>query len=67
MMIYFMPIFMLVLFNNFPSGLVLYWTFSNALGILQQYMLDKNLKGRTAAVPIQVQTSKGKTGKKNRK
>ena len=67
MMIYFMPIFMLVLFNNFPSGLVLYWTFSNALGILQQYMLDKNLKGKLAAVPIQVQTSKGKTGRKNRK
>ncbi len=44
MMIYFMPPFMLVLFNNFPAGLVLYWTFSNALGILQQVMLEKSLK-----------------------
>ena len=65
MMIYFMPIFMLVLFNNFSSGLVLYWTFSNALGILQQYMLDKSLKGR-AALPVQAQTPKG-TGRKKRK
>ena len=44
MMIYFMPVFMLVLFNNFPAGLVLYWTFSNALGIVQQVMLEKSLK-----------------------
>lgn len=42
MMIYFMPIFMLVLFNNFPSGLVLYWTFSNALAIVQQYYTNKS-------------------------
>lgn len=43
-MIYFMPVFMLVLFNNFPAGLVFYWTFSNALGILQQYILEKSMK-----------------------
>jgi membrane protein insertase, YidC/Oxa1 family, C-terminal domain len=68
MMIYFMPIFMLVLFNNFPAGLVLYWTFSNALGILQQYMLEKSLKGRTTALSaVQVQTSRGKPGGKKRK
>jgi YidC/Oxa1 family membrane protein insertase len=40
MMIYFMPVFMLVLFNNFPSGLVLYWTFSSALSLVQQYWTD---------------------------
>jgi YidC/Oxa1 family membrane protein insertase len=64
MMIYLMPVFMLVIFNNFPAGLVLYWTFSNALGILQQYMLEKNLKANatTAAVPIQIE--KRNTGKK---
>jgi YidC/Oxa1 family membrane protein insertase len=42
MMIYFMPIFMLVLFNNFPAGLVLYWTFSNAIAIVQQYYTNKS-------------------------
>jgi YidC/Oxa1 family membrane protein insertase len=48
-MIYFMPVFMLVLFNNFPAGLVFYWTFSNALGILQQYILDKSMQKEKAA------------------
>jgi YidC/Oxa1 family membrane protein insertase len=41
MMIYFMPIFMLVLFNNFASGLVLYWTSSSALRLIQQYYTEK--------------------------
>jgi YidC/Oxa1 family membrane protein insertase len=35
-MVYVMPIVMLALFNNFPSGLVIYWTFSSALGLIQQ-------------------------------
>ena len=43
-MIYFMPIFMLVLFNSFPSGLVLYWTFSSALQLLQQIFMNKREK-----------------------
>jgi YidC/Oxa1 family membrane protein insertase len=56
MMIYLMPPFMLVLFNNFPAGLVLYWTFSNAMGIIQQFVLDKSLKKNTStsAVPVQI-------------
>ncbi len=41
MMIYFMPIFLMVIFNNFASGLVLYFTFSNGLGLLQQIITDK--------------------------
>jgi len=41
MMIYFMPIFMLVLFNSFPSGLVLYWTFSSAVQLAQQLFMTK--------------------------
>jgi YidC/Oxa1 family membrane protein insertase len=51
-MIYFMPVFMLVLFNNFPAGLVFYWTFSNALGILQQYILNKSMEKQMAALPV---------------
>jgi len=35
---------MLVLFNNFPSGLVFYWTSSSGLGLLQQYYTDKKRK-----------------------
>jgi YidC/Oxa1 family membrane protein insertase len=60
-MIYFMPIFMLVLFNNFPAGLVFYWTLSNALGIIQQYILDKKMNKET----YQIQEKQDK--KKNRK
>ncbi len=43
-MIYFMPPFMLVLFNSFSAGLVLYWTLSSAFAIVQQVLLDKQLK-----------------------
>ncbi len=40
-MMYFMPLFMLLIFNNFPSGLVLYYTLFNLLTILQQkYMIN---------------------------
>jgi len=44
MMIYFMPIFMLVLFNGFPSGLVLYWTFSSVIGVFQQRMINNSVE-----------------------
>ncbi len=43
-MIYFMPVFMLVIFNSFSAGLVLYWTFSSALAIVQQIIIDKQTK-----------------------
>jgi len=40
-MVYIMPVFMMVMFNNFPAGLVLYWTFSSALGLVQQTFINK--------------------------
>ncbi len=43
-MIYFMPIFMLVIFNSFSSGLVLYWTFQSALQLIQQLLINKKNK-----------------------
>jgi YidC/Oxa1 family membrane protein insertase len=43
-MIYFMPIFMLVLFNQFPSGLNLYYTLFNVWTILQQKLIDNRGK-----------------------
>jgi YidC/Oxa1 family membrane protein insertase len=36
-----MPVMMLVLFYQFPSGLVLYWMISNFLGIAQQLWVRK--------------------------
>jgi membrane protein insertase Oxa1/YidC/SpoIIIJ len=41
---------MLLLFNNFPSGLVIYWTFSSALGIAQQYWTDRGKKKQAVIV-----------------
>jgi YidC/Oxa1 family membrane protein insertase len=66
MMIYFMPIFMLVLFNNFPSGLVLYWTVSSALGLLQQYYNDhkkRKIVVEEKRAPVPVSRGKGKKGR----
>lgn len=37
----FMPLFMTVIFINFPSGLVLYWLVNNVLSIGQQYYIQK--------------------------
>jgi YidC/Oxa1 family membrane protein insertase len=52
MMIYFMPIFMLVLFNGFPSGLVLYWTMQSALQLVQQFYIDHNKKKEMLPAPV---------------
>ncbi|AHX11333.1 membrane protein insertase, YidC/Oxa1 family [Neorickettsia helminthoeca str. Oregon] len=44
-----MPYVFMLLFANFPSGLVLYWVFNNILSVLQQfaigrYLLSKHIK-----------------------
>jgi YidC/Oxa1 family membrane protein insertase len=36
LMVYIMPIFLFFIFNNFSSGLVLYWTMFNLLQLLQE-------------------------------
>jgi YidC/Oxa1 family membrane protein insertase len=46
-MVYVMPLVMLVLFNNFPAGLVMYWTFSSALQLVQQRILNKKQSTHT--------------------
>ena len=35
----FMPVMIMVLMAHFPAGLVIYWTWSNCLSVLQQYVL----------------------------
>jgi len=42
-MIYIMPIFMLLIFNKFPSGLNLYYTMFNIWSILQQYFITDRI------------------------
>ncbi len=53
MMMQWMPVVFLVLFANFPAGLVVYWTFNNFFSILQQWFITKKLD------------RSGKTRKKN--
>lgn len=50
MLLYLMPIFMTVIFFNFPSGLVLYWLTNTVLTIVQQYLIDR--KDRATAVAV---------------
>jgi len=40
----FMPLFFIILFVNFPSGLVLYWFVNNILSIIQQIFTIRLLK-----------------------
>jgi YidC/Oxa1 family membrane protein insertase len=39
MMVYIMPVFMTLIFNNFPSGLTLYYTLFNTLAIVEQNLI----------------------------
>lgn len=39
----FMPLFFVVLFLQFPSGLVLYWVVNNILSIIQQWFIMKTV------------------------
>jgi len=59
-MVYIMPIFLLLLFNQFPSGLNLYYTMFNVLTIIQQKLIDNTGNDKPEdkkAIPV-------KTGKK---
>ncbi len=44
-----MPIMFTFFFINLPSGLVLYWLTSNLLGILQQYLINKEVEAEKQA------------------
>ena len=59
-MVYIMPIFLLLLFNQFPSGLNLYYTMFNVLTIIQQKFID----GTGTEKPEEKKTIPVKTGKK---
>ena len=59
-MIYIMPLFLLLLFNQFPSGLNLYYTMFNVLTIIQQKFID----GGGPLKPAEKKAVPVKTGKK---
>lgn len=37
----FMPLVLMVMLYSLPSGLMIYWSFSNILSIIQQYLINK--------------------------
>ncbi|MCE5228641.1 YidC/Oxa1 family insertase periplasmic-domain containing protein [bacterium] len=45
MMVWFMPIFILIITYSFPSGLMLYWLVSNIWQVLQQLWVNKHIHG----------------------
>ncbi len=62
MMMYFMPVILLVVFNRFAAGLSLYYLMYNLLTAIQQKFINKSISAEAEAAPIV--TSKGKsTGK----
>jgi YidC/Oxa1 family membrane protein insertase len=48
-MMYFMPVMFTWFFLKLPSGLVLYWLVNNLIGILQQYLVNKEADARQTA------------------
>lgn len=47
-MMYGMPIFFFFIFYNAPSGLLIYWTVSNLLQLVQQLILNRVVKAKRA-------------------
>lgn len=61
MMMWFMPLFFLLIFNNFPSGLNLYYTLFNLLTIIQQkYFINPSVHAKLSV-------QKEKIGKQKKK
>ncbi|MCM1322340.1 MAG: membrane protein insertase YidC [Bacteroides sp.] len=47
-MMYGMPVMFFFLFYNAPAGLILYWTVSNLLQLIQQVIINKSMKAKKA-------------------
>ncbi|MBO7485826.1 MAG: membrane protein insertase YidC [Spirochaetaceae bacterium] len=58
-MMYGMPIFFFFILYNAPSGLILYWTLSNFLQLVQQLIINKFMKEKQAELKL-VKTDKKK-------
>jgi YidC/Oxa1 family membrane protein insertase len=51
-MVWFMPVFFWILFNNFPSGLNLYYFVFNLLSIGQQYLMNRKPQEEVLVKPV---------------
>jgi YidC/Oxa1 family membrane protein insertase len=52
-MTYVMPVVLTFVFLNLAAGLVLYYTVSNVLTFVQQWMLRKGVEGLTEVQPAE--------------
>ncbi|MDZ5760952.1 membrane protein insertase YidC [Lyticum sinuosum] len=58
-MMKFMPLFVMIMVSSFPAGLLIYWTWSNILSIIQQIITKKFItKNKTKNKIIQQITTK---------
>jgi YidC/Oxa1 family membrane protein insertase len=53
MMLYVMPIVFFFVLYNVPSGLLIYWIFSNILTMVQQLIINKYVTAKKAHEPVQ--------------
>ena len=51
MMLYVMPVMFFFILYEVPSGLLIYWIFSNLLTLVQQLAINKYLASKRAAAP----------------
>ena len=58
-----MPVFILVIFNQFAAGLSLYYLMYNILSAIQQKFINKQLEDESAKVEDE-STAKGRKGAK---
>jgi YidC/Oxa1 family membrane protein insertase len=61
-LMYIMPVLMIVLFASFPSGLNLYWFFSNVLQIGQQKIINDKMQIKKKEEEKEKKTLKRKKG-----
>jgi len=67
LMLYVMPIVFFFVLYNVPSGLLVYWIFSNLLTLVQQIIINKYIIAKKAEEPIADPEPKIAPGKKKKK
>jgi YidC/Oxa1 family membrane protein insertase len=65
-MMYILPFVMVIMFASFPSGLNLYWTFSNVLQIGQQYIVNEKIHKEKKEEEREIKALKRKKGAKEK-
>ena len=68
MMMYGMPLFFFFMFYSAPAGLLLYWTVSNFLQLIQQIVINKVMHAKRVEMGLaEAQNDKKRfTGKRKR-